>query len=387
MKKLNLGAGGREILGFEPRDAKTGDVIWPLPDEDASCDEIRASHVLEHFGHHQVQSVVNEWVRALKPGGVLKVAVPDFEKIASLYLKGAAIPTQGFVMGGQSDAMDYHKTIFDRHELTEVLTNAGLVGVTTWESETDDCASLPISLNLKAVKPDPARAVRGSDVGAVMSVPRLGFMDNYFAAFQALRPLGIELRKHTGAFWGQCLTRAMQMVLDEGKQWILAVDYDSVYTRRHVEQLLDLAGRYPQADAIAPIQAHRTKATALMTLRGADGIRVGEIERNVFDAELVPAATAHFGLTLIKVEALRRIKKPWFVGVPDENGEWGDQRTDDDIHFWRQWETAGNTLMVASRVAIGHAELMIRWPDENLQATYQHPSEFWQDGAPDNVWR
>jgi hypothetical protein len=38
-------------------------------------------------------------------------------------------------------------------------------------------------------------------------------------------------------------------------------------------------------------------------------------------------------------------------------------------------------------VAIGHAELMIRWPDRNMTAMYQHPNEFNSRGKPDEVWR
>jgi hypothetical protein len=60
----------------------------------------------------------------------------------------------------------------------------------------DDCAALPISLNLAGIKP----FMREIGVSAVMSVPRLGFMDNFFCAFEALPPLRIKLRRYTGAY-------------------------------------------------------------------------------------------------------------------------------------------------------------------------------------------
>ena len=141
------------------------------------------------------------------------------------------------------------------------------------------------------------------------------------------------------------------------------------------------------ADAIAPVQVHRTKPTALMTVMGEDGKRADKLEWEFFSPELSRVHTAHFGMTLLRVSALREVSKPWFVGTPDDEGGWGDARTDEDIHFWENWSEAGRTLYLANRVAIGHAELMIRWPGKNLTATYQHPSDFWTDGKPEELWR
>lgn len=384
MTKLNLGAGSTVLAGFEPRDGAKGDRLFPLPDADGSIDEIRASHVLEHFPHAQVPLVLKDWVRALKPGGVLKVAVPDFEVIAQAYLQGKALPVEGYVMGGQTDARDFHQALFDEDELQGQMRDAGLVGIRRWESEIADCARLPISLNLVGVKPPAARL----KVAAAMSVPRLGFMDNFFAAMSALPRLGISLRKYTGAFWGQCLTRCIQEILEEeSPDYILTIDYDSVYSRETVEQLLALAAAYPEADAIAPIQVHRTRPEPLMTKRGADGLNVDNIAREDFGPDLMPVRTAHFGLTLLRVDKLRAMPQPWFRALPGQDGGWGDDRVDDDIHFWVKWAELGNSLMLANHVTVGHAELMIRWPDRNMQAMHQHPSDFWKDGPPANVWR
>ena len=53
----------------------------PLPFEDNTFDLVYASHVLEHIPWYKVEEVVKEWVRILKPGGVLEVWVPDGLKI------------------------------------------------------------------------------------------------------------------------------------------------------------------------------------------------------------------------------------------------------------------------------------------------------------------
>jgi len=292
-------------------------------------------------------------------------------------------------MGGQSDDNDYHKVIFDQEELTNALVDAGLRNVRPWKSEVQDCAALPVSLNLMADKVSPLTEndIKDLKIGAAMSVPRLGFMDNFFCSFEALLPLKIPMRKHTGAFWGQCLERCLEEWIKEGKEWVLTIDYDTIFTRQNVEELVRLAQENPDADAIAPVQAHRTKSTPLMTIRGDEGKNLSEIPYSTFEPPLAKINTAHFGLTLIKVSALKKMIKPWFHSQPASDGGWGDGRTDDDIYFWREWEKVGNTLFLANRVVVGHAELMIRWPGKDFSTTYQHPSEFYSDGSPEDVWK
>jgi SAM-dependent methyltransferase len=45
------------------------------------------SHVLEHFSQEDGELLIRECYRVLKPGGVLRVVVPDLEQIAINYLK------------------------------------------------------------------------------------------------------------------------------------------------------------------------------------------------------------------------------------------------------------------------------------------------------------
>jgi ubiquinone/menaquinone biosynthesis C-methylase UbiE len=49
---------------------------------------IYASHVIEYFDINEVKEVLREWRRVLKPGGELRVAVPDFEAMNILYHNG-----------------------------------------------------------------------------------------------------------------------------------------------------------------------------------------------------------------------------------------------------------------------------------------------------------
>lgn len=379
--RLNLGAGDSPLEGYINVDRKSGREVYPLGCPSGCADDIRASHVLEHFSHRETVAVLADWVDKLKPGGTLRVAVPDFEIIARRYLAGDALPVEGYVMGGHVDSDDRHGAIFDQSSLTDALRAAGLVAIQRWHSEIKDCAALPISLNLMGYKPPTA----WPKVSAVMSVPRLGFMDNFFCAYQ-LPSLGIQLRKQTGAFWGQCLTRAIEEALKEDPEYILTVDYDTVFTKDDVRTLMMLMMINPGIDALAPIQASRTKSTPLMTVK-KDGQNVSELPWDAFQAPTMPISTAHFGLTLIRADKIAALPRPWFAAIPDMAGRWDEGRTDDDIHFWRQWEAQGYTLHLANRVAVGHGEFMVRWPDQSLSATYQHPSEFWSTGKPEEVWK
>jgi len=51
---------------------------------DASVDAVWSSHSLEHLHRHQVVPALRECFRVLKPGGVLKLFVPDLQSVAAL---------------------------------------------------------------------------------------------------------------------------------------------------------------------------------------------------------------------------------------------------------------------------------------------------------------
>ena len=67
--------------GVVAHDLSTG---IPLPD--ASCEVVYHSHVLEHLRRSDAQFFMRECFRVLKPGGILRVAVPDLEQICRQYL-------------------------------------------------------------------------------------------------------------------------------------------------------------------------------------------------------------------------------------------------------------------------------------------------------------
>lgn len=378
--KLDLGAGDVSPEGFMPLGNAHGTQIYPLSSiPDGSCAVVRASHVLEHFPRAQIAAVVKEWVRVLAPGGELRIAVPDLRKIAENYLGGVNQNTEGYLMGGQVDEADHHKALFDETKLKILLAGAGLILVRPWTSELQDCAALPISLNLCATKPHmPAIAV-----SAIMSMPRLTWTENSVCCIEALNPLGVKYRSVTGAYWGQCLERGIEQTIREDQpDAILTIDYDTIFKRADVSQLMQLMMAHPEADAIAPVQSGRGMDHALFAVDQGGGV-----SREVFEPDLFPITTAHFGLTLIRAEKLAAFGKPWFHDVPAPDGSWGDGRKDADIDFWLKWKAAGNTLFLANRVVVGHLDVTVRWPGEDFKPIHQPLRDWRADGPPKEVWK
>ncbi len=406
--RLNLGSGPVGLEGYVNLDIKRGEAAYPLTQyADGSVVEVRASHILEHYPYGQAQDVLREWARVLCDGGVLKLAVPDLEKISRWYLGGMDLNVLGYLYGGHVDEDDYHKAAFDATLLRLMLEEAGLVAVQPWQSEAQDCAALPISLNLmgykgtapvgagaepeveeERVEIDAARFSR--EVKGAMTAPRLGFMDNQMCALQAFIPLGIEMRQSRGVFWGQCLTRVIEDVIAiDGCKYVLTLDYDTVFTREDVLRLYAMMEAHPEVDALAAMQMRRNMRSPLLTFGPVEGGQAQEVAVDVetLSSPLMQARTAHFGLTMFRASAFADLPKPWFLAKPDGEGRWGDEKCDEDIHFWLQWEKAGKSLYIANRVVVGHMELMVTWPSMALSPLFQYTQDYHSTGRPpEGVW-
>jgi predicted SAM-dependent methyltransferase len=61
-------------------------LIKGIPFPDKCFDLVYHSHVLEHFSKEDGKKLILECHRVLKPGGILRIVIPDLETIARLYL-------------------------------------------------------------------------------------------------------------------------------------------------------------------------------------------------------------------------------------------------------------------------------------------------------------
>ncbi len=137
--RLHLGCGNIKIKGFCNVDALhtvAVDVVDDIrklrnfPDKCAS--EIYACHVLEHFSHAEIQPILERWFEILQPGGILRISVPDIDRIVSIYQKNLThfhtkgnAPWIGLIYGGQVNEYDHHKTGFNATWLSYLLESVG----------------------------------------------------------------------------------------------------------------------------------------------------------------------------------------------------------------------------------------------------------------------
>ena len=169
--RLNLGSGSVRLEGFvnvdvDMRGADVAAMIDALPFADGTVEALYASHVLEHYlevrPHRTVATLLRSWHDLLAPGGVVYIAVPDFEALTRIYASPGAVASVratvlAAVFGGHRNEFDRHYTGYGREALTVLLTEAGFSGVTTFEPFANDetrhaIGGQPISLNLRAVK-------------------------------------------------------------------------------------------------------------------------------------------------------------------------------------------------------------------------------------------
>lgn len=94
-----------------------------------SVDVIYASHFIEYFDREEALPLLGIWQQRLKPGGILRLAVPDWDNMVlavtqnGFKLKDILGPLYGRMeMNGQ---LIYHKTVYDYDDLIGILIEAG----------------------------------------------------------------------------------------------------------------------------------------------------------------------------------------------------------------------------------------------------------------------
>jgi Methyltransferase domain len=140
--KLHLGCGKRKIYGWTNIDIDPSvnpDIIDSIDKlttiQDESAEIIYACHVLEHCKRKEIQDVLQLWYRKLSPNGILRIAVPSFEKAALTYIKDRRPLSDilGFLVGGQKTEFDFHYMVFDWNYLYENLQLAGYKFIKTYD--------------------------------------------------------------------------------------------------------------------------------------------------------------------------------------------------------------------------------------------------------------
>lgn len=150
MKKLHLGCGKKVIPGWvnidavpQTPDVYVDDVSILETIADMTADEIYACHVLEHFGRNSIVFVLKTWFQKLRPGGTIRISVPDVCAVFEKYQEGTPLSVlTGLLYGGQRNEYDYHKIGFDFMTLNAALESAGFVDVQRYDWQKTDHAEM-----------------------------------------------------------------------------------------------------------------------------------------------------------------------------------------------------------------------------------------------------
>ncbi|MFC1841263.1 methyltransferase domain-containing protein [Thermodesulfobacteriota bacterium] len=141
MRFIHLGCGGVNHKDFINVDLRLYPHVHYVRDitdlsifPDGFADLIYVCHSLEHISHLKVGTVLEEWVRVLKPGGTLRVSVPDFDSMVQIYEENEKDLDLIIrpLMGAQDFPANFHYTSFNEKTLSRHFFNAGLKNVRKW---------------------------------------------------------------------------------------------------------------------------------------------------------------------------------------------------------------------------------------------------------------
>src|ERR1035437_9432964 len=139
--KVHLGCGKINIPGFLNVDIddfphiRYTHAIDRLPMlKDNSVDLIYCCGTFEYFDRYEVPAVLQEWKRALKTKGILRLSVPNFDAIVKVYRKYHDLDYRGIlgplfgrieIKTKKGEEVIYQKTVYDFASLKKVLMSAG----------------------------------------------------------------------------------------------------------------------------------------------------------------------------------------------------------------------------------------------------------------------
>jgi len=140
-KKLHLGCYDRKIHGFINIDIRedvnpdvVDDVFKLEKFENNSVDLIYACHILEHATKKDSILVLKRWYEVLKPGGILRLCVPDLQAAFEYYIcyKDLSV-LQTIIYGSQKHPYDFHYTGWDEQSLSNDLKKVGFLKIKKYD--------------------------------------------------------------------------------------------------------------------------------------------------------------------------------------------------------------------------------------------------------------
>ncbi len=233
-------------------------------------------------------------------------------------------------------------------------------------------------------------------IRAILSSPRIGFTHTWHCIHQALR--GIPIDSYRGCWWERGIEGSLQKALDAKTDFVITADYDSIFAESHLQALIKCIVENDHIDVLSSWQMRRGSGHSLMWPVGYKQGKQFKVDIN----KPLRVHTAHFGLTIIRVSALRKIPHPWFMNIPNgakcrtkKDGTrvielppkgccWGvdeyngpNPKVDADIYFWNLLEKHGKKAYVLPCVKIGHLEELVAAPDVTTgMSQHYYPDQY-----------
>lgn len=107
------------------------DLSCSIPCDDETVDFIFTSHFLEHLFKKDAENFLREAARVLKPGGVIRLSVPDLAFAIKLYSQGdkARMLESYFFVDHNENYFSRHKYMYDFDLLSKMFELAGFVKI------------------------------------------------------------------------------------------------------------------------------------------------------------------------------------------------------------------------------------------------------------------
>jgi SAM-dependent methyltransferase len=181
LSKLLFVAGvlnGEQYRTEWPQNIQRTDIVRRMPWPEASVSFIYSSHMMEHLNRIEVRKVLTEFMRVLRAGGLVRLALPDLHVMARDYLerKRASDPTaadrfvEATYLAPAADGSMFRRMIvrrfsrphlwmYDVESFSHLLKGLGFNDVTRWEFRRGECPDLellenrPESFFVEAKKP------------------------------------------------------------------------------------------------------------------------------------------------------------------------------------------------------------------------------------------
>jgi len=141
MIKLHLGCGNKKIPGYINIDMINADAVDAITDirflhdyKKNSVDVIYACHVLEHISRLEYKNVLARWREILKPGGILRISIPDLKKWFLYCLKVNNFRLMlGAPYGQQNNDFNLHRMGWTEQTIKEDLLEIGFSEVINYD--------------------------------------------------------------------------------------------------------------------------------------------------------------------------------------------------------------------------------------------------------------